>query len=130
MAHALDDARRATLRARALAAHEAIGRLVGASIVTLPAIWVCVGIALVFVGLLPRHTGLVWAVLIGFLLLGEFGAIFGLPDWVQSLSPFGHVPGLPAADLVMTPLVTLTAIAAGLVAVGAGALRRRDFPTP
>lgn len=106
-----------------------IGRLVGASIVTLPAIWVCVGIALVFVGLLPRHTGLVWAVLIGFLLLGEFGAIFGLPEWVQSLSPFGHVPGLPAADLVMTPLVTLTAIAAGLVLVGTGALRQRDFPT-
>lgn len=106
-----------------------VGRVMGASLVTLPAIWVCVGIALVFVGLLPRSTGLVWAVLIGFLLLGEFGAIFGLPDWVQNLSPFGHVPGLPAADFAALPLAILTAIAAGFVALGAGALRRRDFPT-
>jgi putative exporter of polyketide antibiotics len=29
----------------------------------------------------------------------------------------------------MTPLITLTAIAAGLVLVGTGALRQRDFPT-
>lgn len=106
-----------------------IGRIVGASLVTLPAIWVCVGIALVFVGLFPRSTGLVWAVLIAFLVIGEFGAIFGLPDWVQNLSPFGHVPGLPAQALVATPLIALTVIAAALAGIGAVALRQRDIPT-
>ena len=105
-----------------------VGRLVAAGLVTLPAIWVCIAIAVVFVGLVPRFTGLVWAVLIGFLLLGEFATILGLPDWSMNLSPFGHIPSLPGGSAQATPIVALVAVAVAVGAVGLVGLRRRDFP--
>ncbi|MGW5242075.1 ABC transporter permease [Monashia sp. NPDC004114] len=105
-----------------------VGRLVAASLVTLPAIWVCIAIAVAFVGLVPRFTGLVWAVLIAFLLLGEFATIFGLPDWTTNLSPFGHVPALPGGTFHATPVVALLVIAAAVLAIGLAGLRRRDLP--
>jgi ABC-2 type transport system permease protein len=107
-----------------------VGRLVAASLVTLPAIWVCVGVAAVLVGFFPRYTGLAWAFLIGFLLIGEFGAILDLPGWVQNLSPFAHIPDMPARDLEMVPVLALAAVAVALVVAGVSALRHRDFPTP
>jgi ABC-2 type transport system permease protein len=105
-----------------------VGRLVVASLVTLPAVWVCVAIAVLFVGLLPRFTGLVWAVLIAFLLLGEFATIFGLPEWTTNLSPFGHIPALPGGTLYAAPIVALIAVAVAVGAIGLAGLRRRDLP--
>jgi ABC-2 type transport system permease protein len=107
-----------------------VGRLVAAALVTVPAIWVCIAIAMVFVGLLPRFTGLVWAVLIAFLLLGEFATIFGLPSWTTNLSPFGHIPPLPGGTFETVPVVLLIVVALGVGAVGLAGLRRRDIPTP
>jgi len=105
-----------------------VGRLVAAGLVTLPAIWVCIAIAVVFVGLVPRFTGLVWAVLIGFLLLGEFATILGLPEWTTNLSPFGHIPALPGGSLSAMPIAVLVVVAVALGAIGLAGLRRRDIP--
>jgi ABC-2 type transport system permease protein len=46
---------------------------------------------------------------------------------VLNLSPFTHVPQLPAGDLTWAPLLWLTAVAAALVAVGMVGARRRDI---
>ena len=68
------------------------GGCVGAALATLPAVWVCVAVAVLLVGLVPRLTGLAWAVLIGFLVLGEFGVLMGLPSVAHGdLSPFDHL---------------------------------------
>jgi ABC-2 type transport system permease protein len=45
---------------------------------------------------------------------------------VEDLSPYAHVPALPADRLAAGPLLALTAIAASLVAVGLAGYRRRD----
>ena len=45
-----------------------------------------VAVAVLLYGALPRFTGLAWAVLIVFLVLGEFGALIGLPGWLVDLS--------------------------------------------
>lgn len=74
-------------------------------------------------------TGLVWAVLIVFLFLGEFGTLVGLPDAVRDLSPFAHLSRLPGGTLELAPLASLTLVAVALAAAGVAALRRRDFPT-
>lgn len=103
--------------------------LTGAALSTLPAVWVCVGVAMLLVGAAPRLTGLVWAVLIAFLVLGDFGPVLGLPDALSSLSPFGHLPELPGGTVEATPLVALTAVAVALGAAGVLALRRRDLLT-
>ena len=55
-----------------------------------------------------------------------FGVLFKLPAWVIDLSPFQHVPAIPAQDFSAQPLLILTAIAAGLIGIGLIGFRRRD----
>jgi ABC-2 type transport system permease protein len=104
-----------------------VGRLVAAARVTVPAIWVCVAVAMLLVGAAPRLTGLAWAALVVFLLLGELVLVLGLPPWMTDLSPFGHVPSMPADELRVLPLVLLTGVAVAVAGLGLGALRRRDI---
>ena len=104
-----------------------VGRLVGAALSTLPAVWVAMAVALLLYGALPRFTGLAWAALILFLLLGEFGDLLNLPGWLVDLSPFTHLPAMPGGALEWTPLVGLTVVAAAVGAAGLAALRRRDL---
>ena len=101
-------------------------RVLAAALVQLPAVWVIVGIAAVVFGVAPRLTGLAWGALATFFLLGELGPVFELPAWVTDLSPFAHLPRLPGATVTVAPLLWLTALAAGLIAAGLVAFRRRD----
>ena len=106
-----------------------VSRLVGAALSTLPAVWVAMAVALLLYGALPRFTGLAWAALILFLLLGEFGDLLDLPGWLVDLSPFTHLPAMPGGALEWTPLVGLTVVAVAIGAAGLAALRRRDLGT-
>ncbi|GAA2493271.1 polyketide antibiotic transporter [Terrabacter carboxydivorans] len=104
-----------------------VARLTGAALSTLPAVWVATSVALVLYGALPRFTGLAWAALIVFLLLGEFGDLLDLPGWLVDLSPFTHLPALPGGTLEWVPLLALTVVASAVGAAGLVALRRRDI---
>jgi ABC-2 type transport system permease protein len=105
-----------------------IGRLTWAGLVQAPAVWVVGGLAVAAHGLLPRASAAIaWTALAGCVVVSFMGPLLGLPDWVSGLSPYDHVPNLPAADLSVAPLVGLAAIAAALVGVGLLALRRRDI---
>jgi ABC-2 type transport system permease protein len=57
---------------------------------------------------------------------GLFGALLDLPGWVVDLSPFQSVPQMPAQGFALTPIVSLTAVAAALVTAGVVGFRRRD----
>ncbi|MGC5053467.1 ABC transporter permease [Micromonospora sp. DT48] len=104
--------------------------LTGAALLWLPALLVVAGVVTTLFGALPRWSvASSWAVLIVFLLLGQLGAALDLPQTALNLSPYTHVPSVPAADLTVLPLVALTAIAAVLLAVGLTTFRRRDTPT-
>jgi ABC-2 type transport system permease protein len=105
----------------------AVPRLVGSALAYAPAVWVLVGVAVALFGLVPRAAVAVWGLLAFCFLVGMLSEVLDLPGWVTALSPFEHVPLLPAADLEVVPLVTLTAIAAGLIAVGLAGFRRRDL---
>lgn len=104
-----------------------VPRLAGATLAYLPAVWLTVGLGVALFGLVPGATRLVWIVIAYAGLIGMFADLLGLPDWTVDLSPFGHVPLLPAVDVTWTPLVVLTAIAAGLIAIGLYGFRRRDL---
>jgi ABC-2 type transport system permease protein len=102
--------------------------LVGSSLAFVPAIWVLIGAAVALFGLVPRAVSIAWGLLGASFFIGAIGPLLSLPDWVMDISPYSHVPLLPAADLTMAPLIVLTAIAAALIAVGLAGFRRRDVP--
>lgn len=77
--------------------------LLGAALAYLPAIAVTVGFAVALFGWAPRATVLVWLVIAYAGTIGYLGGLLGLPAWLHNLSPFGHVPLLPAAELTWTP---------------------------
>ena len=59
-------------------------------------------------------------------MIGLFAELLDLPSWVVDISPFQHVPAMPADDFALGPLLALTAVAAGLTGVGLVGFRRRD----
>jgi ABC-2 type transport system permease protein len=105
----------------------AIWRSILGSLVFAPAVWVLVGLSAAIVGLAPRSTMLPWLALAGCFVIGMFGQLLDLPPSIQDLSPFQHVPQYPATDLRVLPLMALTALAAGLTALGLAGLRHRDI---
>ena len=89
--------------------------------------WVVVGAAVALFGLAPRAVGGAWGVLGACVVLSVLGPLLGLPGWMLELSPFEHVPQLPADAFSAGPLVWLCAVAAALTAVGMLAFQRRDL---
>jgi ABC-2 type transport system permease protein len=77
-------------------------------------------------GLAPDALKLAWVALGACFLLWFLGPLLDLPSWILDLSPYEHIPAVPAADLAVGPLLALTAVAAGLVVAGLVAFRRRD----
>ncbi len=100
--------------------------VLGGALVQVPAACVLTGIVVAAFGLAPRLVAAGWVALVAFVLLGELGPLFELDQWVMDVSPFTHVPKIPGAGLIVTPLVALTGVAALLIAVGLIGFRRRD----
>lgn len=101
-----------------------------AAAVWIPAVWALGGLAVAAVGLLPRWAAAIgWGALGVSLVMGQLGALFELPQWVLNISPFTHVPAVPADELQWLPLLVLLAVAAGLTGLGLAAVRRRDLLT-
>ena len=105
------------------------GAVLGAALATWPAVLVCVGLTMALFGILPRTSLLAWGLLAAFLLVGELGAILGLPGWVTKLSPFDHLGHLPGGAADAAGLVGLLVVAALALSVGATGFRRRDVTT-
>jgi ABC-2 type transport system permease protein len=103
-----------------------VPRVLEAAMIQIPAVWVVVGISVALFGLAPRFNDAIWGVLVAFFLLGQLGRILQFPQWALDLSPFSHIPALPADDLTLMPLVVLTAIALALLVIGLVGFQRRD----
>lgn len=106
-----------------------VGEILGAALAYAPALWLTAALAVAVFGLVPRAIGLAWALLCYAIFIVYLGGLLDLPDWMFDLSPYTHVPRMPAADFTATPLVILTALAAVLIAAGLAGFRRRDLET-
>jgi ABC-2 type transport system permease protein len=103
-------------------------RVLGGALVQLPAVWVMAGIGAALFGLLPRLVvGGTWAVLAVVLFITTLGEPLRLAQWTLDMSPFAHLPRLPAAAFTATPLAWLVATTAVLIAAGLAGFRRRDL---
>lgn len=104
-----------------------VGDLGAAALAYAPAVWVTVGVAVALFGWAPRAATLAWMLPAYAFLVGYLGQILQFPDWSARLSPFEHVPQLPADDLALAPLAWLTALAAALLGLGLAGIARRDL---
>jgi ABC-2 type transport system permease protein len=78
--------------------------------------------------LLPRWApAIAWSALAISLVMGQLGALLQLPQPVLNMSPFTHVPAVPAQPMEALPVIVLLAFAFGLGAIGFAAFRRRDL---
>ncbi len=103
-----------------------VGELTAAGLVMVPAMWVLAASALLLHGVQPRWSLASWAMVAWAFVAAMFGGLLELPQWALNLSPFQHVPALPAASMQWLPLVLLVVVAAVFVAIGLAALDRRD----
>jgi ABC-2 type transport system permease protein len=104
-----------------------IGPAVVHAAVYAPAVWLLVGVAVAAFGLVPRLAAVVaWLAVTACFVIGMLGQLLSLPQWVNDVSPFEHVPQLPAESFSVIPFVLLGVVAAALTAVGLAAFRRRD----
>jgi ABC-2 type transport system permease protein len=103
-------------------------RVLGGALVQLPAVWVMAAVGAALFGLLPRLVvGVTWGVLGAVLFVTMFGEPLQLSHWVLDLSPFAHLPRLPAAAFTATPVLWLLAVVLALAAAGLAGFRRRDL---
>ena len=104
-----------------------VGRVIGAALAYTPAVWLTTALTVAAFGVLPRAAGIAWALLGYAVFVVYLGGLLNLPGWLMNLSPYQHVPRLPATGFTATPLIVLTLIAAGLLTVGFAGFRRRDL---
>jgi ABC-2 type transport system permease protein len=106
----------------------ALGRMLGAALAYVPAIWVIAGLAVALFGLFPRvAVALAWTAVGVFLVITMFAESFDWPGWVSDLSPISWVPTQPIEPWRWTPMLGLLAVAAVLLLAGFGGFRRRDL---
>ena len=102
-------------------------QMVGAVLAIVPAVAVLGGVAFLLCAAAPRWALASWVGVVVAVVVGLFGEMLKLPGWARGLSPLYHVPAIPAADLALTPLLVLGAVAAALVAAGLVGITRRDM---
>ena len=105
-----------------------VPRVLVAAMAQVPAVWVVTGITMALYGILPRWSSVSWGVLATCLILGQLGQILRFPQWSLNLSPFSHVPLIPAEDVSATPFLALLAVGVALVVAGLVGFRNRDIP--
>lgn len=105
-------------------------RVLGAALAYVPALWVTVGVGLALLGWLPQAATVAWTVVVYSFVVVYLGGFLQFPDWLRNLSPFGHVPQMPAEEFALLPLVVLALLAVVLLAAGLVGLRRRDVRSP
>jgi ABC-2 type transport system permease protein len=103
------------------------GGVLAASLVQIPAVWVVGALALLGLAQGSRWAVAGWVVLVAFFLVGPLAELLRLPGWVADLSPYSHVPKVPADPLAIGPELALTAVAAAVLATAWWRYRTRDI---
>lgn len=102
--------------------------LVPAALAHVPAALVFLAAASVAFAVAPRLAILLgWGMLAAGIMVGEFGELFGLPVWLQDLSPFRHSSAMPVEAFNQAGALGLIVVAAVSAALAAYLFRRRDL---
>lgn len=110
-------------------AGEMFSTLAEASLIQAPAIFALAGFVVLAFGAIPRWSvALSWAALAVSLIAGPmFSVMFQFPDAVKTVSPFTHIPSVPAESVTAGPIAGLLVVAVLLSAAGMMIFRRRSL---
>lgn len=106
-----------------------VGSLSGA-LALAPGALLVLGIAVLLHGWLPRLAWSVWVVVGWSLFMIWVGSLLGLPDWLVRLTPWAALPALPVEEMDWAPVLSVTAAALVLMALGVWGYSRRDLRLP
>ncbi|WP_157537023.1 hypothetical protein [Nocardioides sp. Root190] len=104
-----------------------VGNIWVAALGWAPAVWVVVGLSGLGLAVRPAAAAAAWAWPAGFLALTLLVDLLDLPGWLGRLSPYSHVPAMPAARWDWEVELGLAAVTVGLVAVSTVIFGRRDI---
>lgn len=104
-----------------------VGELAAAGPTFVPAMLVLGGLALLSFGISARAGFIAWAYFALCVLLLTLESLTVVVGQLADLSPFTHLPLMPAEPVEVLPLVVLSAIAAALAAGGLALWHRRDI---
>lgn len=104
-----------------------VGRLTAAGLVPLPAVAVIGASAVVLYGWWPRAVQAAWGALAAVTVMAILAEVLRIPAWIRQLSPFTHLPMVPAESLRWPPLLWLSVLACALTVIGVGGFLRRDI---
>lgn len=104
-----------------------LGRLIIGALAYLPPLWVFIGLSALLIAIAPRYTSLVWLYLGYSFFTLWIGNLLKLPEWVNKLTPFGHIPKVPLEKVSALTLIILTGIAVVLTFVGVRGYNERDI---
>lgn len=103
------------------------GDYLGPALGYAPAVLVLAGLARLVLGVAPRLALLAWVPLAGAVAVMLLGPVLGLPSWVEGLSPFHHLPAMPAEAVSLPVTAGLLGVAALTSFVGQFRFSRRDI---
>ena len=106
---------------------EEVGTQVAGQLAYLPGVLVVAAFAVAVVGLLPRRSLLAWILVAAVFFQTMLGETLRLPDVVDAISPFWHLPGVPGEPFDPIPGLVELLLALALVALGLWGYRRRDL---
>ena len=98
-----------------------------AAMAYMPAILIMVGIASVLIGWVPKASGLIWVYLGYSFTVIYFGTLLQFQEWVQKLSPFGHVSRIPIESFDWPTAAVMTGVGVALLAIGFIGYNKRDI---
>ncbi len=100
------------------------------TLVYLPAVWLVMALAFAVFGLAPTLSYLGWVAATATIVIAEFGPMFSWPTLLMDVSPYTHVPRMPATPMLWAPVLWLTLLTALVLAAALRGFQRRDLATP
>ena len=97
-----------------------------AMMIQIPPVMIMGAVATAIYGWWPRLSAVAWIALGLALVFGLLGRVLQLPQILLDLSPYTHMPALPAGEMRWLPVIVELAIAAALALIGVAGFRRRD----
>jgi len=103
-------------------------QLIAASLAHVPAAAIFIAAPAVIFAAIPRlSVPIGWGLLAGGLVLGQFGELLGLPEWLQAASPFHHSPAMPVESFDPGSALVMGIVALGGGAIAAYLIQHRDL---